>query len=301
MSRYCLPLSIYPFHLAAAMEDFAIPYRHIELQYETISGWKTAGIRLARPDTLNCVDAAMAEELRYACQQVRADDNCRLVMVTGSGRFFSTGRARLGGDGAAGTLGENGADRANDIERDGNLAQQLERLRVADALASLPIPVIIAINGDAAGHGLELALAGDLRIASETAQFALCEPGQPSLPWDGGTQRLPRLVGPAWALDMALTGRRLDSTEALRIGLVNRVAPASGLAEATREMAESVLASAPIAARFGKEAVRKGMDLTLEQGLRLEADLSVILQSTGDRSEGIASFAERRPPRFTGA
>ena len=118
--------------------------------------------------------------------------------------------------------------------------------------------------------------------------------------WDGGTQRLPKLVGPAWALDMALTGRKLSAAEALRIGLVNRVVPAGGLEAATMELAEQVLAAAPVAARYAKEAVGKGMDLTLEQGLRLEADLSVILQSTADRAEGIESFKERRRPKFTG-
>ena len=174
-----------------------------------------------------------------------------------------------------------------------SLAEQVKGLSVAGALATLPVPVLVAVNGDATGHGLELALAGDLRVSAETAQFALWEPGQPALPWDGGTQRLPRLVGQAWALDMALTGRRLSAGEALRIGLVNRVVPAEELEAATASLAESILASAPVAARYGKEAVRKGLDLTLEQGLRLETDLSVILQSTDDRAEGISSFKER--------
>ena len=150
------------------------------------------------------------------------------------------------------------------------------------------------------GQGLELALAGDLRIAAEEAQLGISETGKLSFPWDGGTQRLPRLVGPAWALDMALTGRMVSAQEALGLGLVNRVAPGERLEEATEELAAQVLAAAPIAARYAKESVGKGMDMTLGQGLRLEADLSVILQSTADRVEGLASFKERRKPKFRG-
>ena len=263
------------------MKESAISFRQISLQCETIGTWKAATIRLARPDTGNCIDEAMAEEIRDACSRIAEDDECRLVMVTGSGGCFSAGRTAI-----------------DDLE--GSLADGMGRLKIADALAALSIPVLIALNGDATGHGLELALAGDLRIASEGAGLALWEPGQPPVPWDGGTQRLPRLVGPAWALDMALTGRKVRAVEALSLGLVNRVVPADGLGEATRELSEQVLAAAPIAARYAKEAVVKGMDLTLEQGLRLEADLSVILQSSGDRAEGISSFEERRRPKFTG-
>ena len=263
------------------MKESAIPYSRISLRYETIGPWKTAAIRLDGSEVRNCIDERLAEEIRDACRRIDEDDECRLVTVTGSGDCFSAGRAAVdGGEGSA--------------------AERIGRLKVADALAALPMPVLIVLNGDALGHGLELALAGDLRICSDNARFALWEPGQSAVMWDGGTQRLPRLVGPAWALDMALTGRELSAAEALRIGLVNRGVPAGGLHTAARELAEQALAAAPIAARYAKEAVGKGMDLTLEQGLRLEADLSVILQSTTDRAEGIESFKERRRPKFTG-
>ena len=282
MSRYCLPLTIYPFQSAVIMKEAAISYRQISLRYETLREQKVARITLVRPGNRNCIDEAMAEELRDVCRRLDEDEECRLVTIAGDGEAFSVGRASLdSGEGA--------------------VAGRLARLRVADSVAALAVPVVVALNGDAIGHGLELALAGDLRIAADSAQFALWEPRQPAMLWDGGTQRLPRLVGPAWALDMALTGRCVAAPEALRIGLVNRVAPAAELQEAARQLEEQVLASAPIAARYAKEAVSKGMDLTLEQGLRLEADLSVILQSTTDRAEGIASFRERRRPRFGGA
>ena len=250
-----------------------------------------ARVTLAQPETRNCIGEGLAEELRDACRRIGEDDDFRLAIVTGSGGCFSVGRPEL----------ESG-------DEDEDIAGRLARLRVADSVAGLAIPVIIALNGDAMGQGLELALAGDLRVAADTARLALYESGResgqksgrPGFPWDGGTQRLPRLVGPAWALDLALTGRCLEAQEALSIGLVNRVASRERLEEATQELAEQVLATAPIAARYGKEAVRKGMDMTLAQGLGLEADLSVILQSTADRAEGIASFKEKRQPKFTG-
>ena len=121
-------------------------------------------------------------------------------------------------------------------------------------------------------------------------------------PWDGGTQRLPRLVGPAWARDMLLTGRMVDTTEAYSIGLVNRVADNSDhLRQITTELAGLVSAGGPLGSRYAKEAISKGMDLTLAQGLHLETDLNTILQSTTDRAEGINSFLEKRSPKFTGA
>ena len=214
-------------------------------------------------------------------------------MVTGSGPCFSVGRHPL-------RAWDKGAESESQREP---LSETLDGLRVADALAGLSLPTLAALNGDALGHGLELALAADLRLAADTARFGLAAPGGgdgPDFPWDGGTQRLPRLVGPAWALDLALTGRTLDATEALTLGLVNRVVPPAQLAAATEQLAQSVLAGAPVAAGYAKEAVGKGLDLTLEQGLRLEADLSVILHGTADRAEGIASFQEHRPPRFSG-
>ena len=267
--------------LFTIMQESAISYRHVSLRFEVVAGQRVARLRLARPDNRNRIDEPMAEEIRDACRRIGEDDECRLVTITGDGDDFSVGRTALNDTGEP-------------------LSTQMARLRVADAVAGLPVPVLAELNGDATGQGLEMALAADLRIVAETASLALWEPSQPAMPWDGGTQRLPRLVGPAWALDLALTGRRITADEALRIGLVNRVAPQEELEKATRQFEEQVLSSAPIAARYAKEAVRQGMDLTLAQGLGLEADLSVILQSTADRAEGIASFEERRKPRFEG-
>ena len=173
-------------------------------------------------------------------------------------------------------------------------------MSVASFFAALPMPTIAVLNGDATGHGLELAMAADLRIAVDTAKFGVgCLQGN-VFPHDGATQRLPRLVGPGIARDMLLTGRVLSAHEALEAGLVNRLVPKQDLSKVARELAESIASAAPIASRYAKEAVAAAGDLSLAQGLRLEADLSVILQSTEDRAEGLRSFADKRAPKFNG-
>ena len=236
-----------------------------------------AVVTLACPESGNLIDGGMAQELRAVCQEIAADAAARLAVVTGAGDCFSVGRQRPDDKG------------------------DLERRRVAAAWAGLEVPVVIVLNGDAIGQGLELALAGDLRIAAATARLGLSAAGNPDLPWDGGTQRLPRLIGPAWALDLALTGRTVTAAEGLRLGLVNRATAAEGLAAETGKLAAAILAGGPVAVRYAKEAVYQGLDLSLAQGLRLEADLSILLHGTADRAEGIASFRERREPRFEGS
>ena len=230
-----------------------------------------------RPGDGNRVNEVMAAELWELCAELSTDDGLRVVILTGNGPVFSTGR---------------------DVPAD---ADGLKQLQAAGAVASLPVPVVVALNGNATDHGLELALAGDLRIATPMAKFGFSPPSAGSFPFDGGTQRLPRLVGPGWARDMLLTGRRIAAAEALAIGLVNRVAEeGEDVMLLARELAGQVADGSPLGARYVKEAMTLGADLTLEQGLGLEADLNVILQSTADRAGGIASFLERRPPEFTG-
>ena len=259
--------------MARHFEGCGIPGSELKLSADG----PIATIVLDRPGEGNLVSAALATELREACAELAADCGNRVVIFTGNGRVFSVGRA-------------NPQDRISMLEH-----------QAASALASLPVPVLVALNGDAIDHGLELALAGDLRLAVSGASFGFSPPSVGSFPFDGGTQRLPRLVGPAWARDMLLTGRRVDSREALAIGLVNRVAEtAEDLMRVTLELAGRIVEGSPIGARYVKEAVTSGADLTLQQGLVLETDLNVILQSTSDRAEGISSFLERRPPRFTG-
>jgi len=171
----------------------------------------------------------------------------------------------------------------------------------AGALAAVEKPTIAAINGDAIDQGLELALACDIRIAVAEARLGLTHLKRGLIPWDGGTQRLPRIVGRAWATDLLLTGRLIDAEEALRIGLLHQVVgDAKALLRAVEEWANNILEAGPIALAYAKEAVVKGADMTLEQGLRLEADLAILLHSTHDRGEGIRSFLERRRPAYRG-
>lgn len=220
----------------------------------------------------------MVEELSLAAALVNQDDSVRAVTITGSGTTFSSGWEpfRLSSPG------------------------ELSRYQGARVIASIQVPVVAAINGDAIGQGLELALAADLRIAVSSARFAMPQVSHGLLPWDGGTQRLARIVGRPCAMEMLLTGESLDAQTALRKGLVNRVVEPEELNEAVEDILERILAGAPIAVAYAKEAVREGMDLVLGQGLRLEADLNILLHSTRDRAEGLRSFSERRAPVFRG-
>jgi enoyl-CoA hydratase/carnithine racemase len=174
-------------------------------------------------------------------------------------------------------------------------------LSVAGPIADLDRPVIMGIGGDAIGLGLELALACDIRIAADTAHFGFPHIKEGLIPWDGGTQRLSRVVGQAKAMEMILTGEVIDAEEAYRIGLLSKVVPAEELMPVTIDMAREMASKGPIALRYAKEAIQKGMDLTLEQGLRLEADLYFLLHTTKDRTEGITAFREKRTPEFEGS
>jgi E-phenylitaconyl-CoA hydratase len=169
-----------------------------------------------------------------------------------------------------------------------------------DAIAGLPQPVIAAVRGRAHSAGLELALAADIRVASDDATFALADVAAGRVPRGGGTQRLPRAVGRAHALRLLLLAETIDAAEARRIGLVSRVLSASELLPAARGIADAIAQRGPIATRFAKEAVQRGAEMPLQQALRYELDLTVLLQTTADRAEGVNAFAERRPPNFTG-
>ncbi|MCC6238246.1 MAG: enoyl-CoA hydratase/isomerase family protein [Dehalococcoidia bacterium] len=169
-----------------------------------------------------------------------------------------------------------------------------------DAIAAIPQPTIAVIEGRALSAGLELALAADVRFASTDARFGLADVAEGRVPRGGGTQRLPRAVGRAHALRLLLLAEEVDASEAQRIGLVSRVLPSKELLPTARATAEAIAARGPIATRFAKEAVHRGVEMPLQQALRYELDLTVILQTTADRAEGVRAFAERRPPEFTG-
>ena len=178
--------------------------------------------------------------------------------------------------------------------------EQVKLWPLAEPIAKHDKTIMAAIEGDAIGQGLEVALACDIRIASETSRFGIPHIKRGFIPWDGGTQRLSRLVGKGKALEMILTGEVIEAQEALRIGLVHRVVPKKDIIEITMKMAKEMASKGPVALRYTKEAVYKGMDMTLEQGLRLEADLYLLIHTTKDRTEGIQAFREKRMAKFDG-
>ena len=224
------------------------------------------------------IDAATLGELRAACESLASDEAVRVVVLASEGADFCPGwdESLLAGD-APGV----GVDPFG-------------------CLAELPRPVVCAVQGRALSAGLELALACDVRVAEEGATFGLPEVGQGRIPMGGGTQRLSRLVGRGKALEMVLSGEPIDAAEALRAGLVSRLAAKGKAFEAANEVAGRIAERGPLAVRYAKEAVSRGVEMTLEQALRYETDLTVILQTTEDRAEGVRAFLEKRAPRFKG-
>jgi enoyl-CoA hydratase len=163
-----------------------------------------------------------------------------------------------------------------------------------------PIPTIAAVNGFALGGGCEVALACDIRIAAENALFGFPEVSLGILPGMGGTQRLPRLLGPALAKELIFTGRRIGAEEALAMGLVNRVVPRGEALDVAREVAGQIAANGPVAVRYAKAAANRALDVDLISGLEYETNQFALLFSTDDAREGMAAFVEKRKPQFQG-
>jgi enoyl-CoA hydratase/carnithine racemase len=239
-----------------------------------------AGITLHRPDEKNDINLQMAQEMDEICRQINTDNDIYVVIITGSGNVFCGGN-----------------EMQKSSRSDGELAQ---KYNLAASVAGIEKPVIAAVNGDALGEGLELALACDVRIAAQNAHFGFPEVTSGLMPTNGGTQRLPRIVGKGKALELILTGEIIDAAGALEIGLVTKVLPRESLTNEVEALAKTMAGKAPISLRYIKEAINKGLDLTMEQGLRLEADLYFLLHTTGDRTEGIKAFQQKRPPEFKG-
>ena len=232
-----------------------------------------AWLRLERPQAHNRITPELAQALCDAATELELDDSVVIVVLSAAGATFCGGVE--GGDWQA-------------------------RIDWVDAIARLSRPVIAAIQGDAIAEGLELALACDLRVVSDRARFAMPQIAAGQLPSHGGTQRLPRIVGRMRALDLLLTGRTIDAAEAEAIGLASRVLAHNEFHRGLDALVGQLTAKGPLAVRFAKEAVLKGSDMTLEQGIRLEEDLYVLLQTTHDRREGIRAFREKRKPVFHG-
>lgn len=246
---------------------------------------KVGCITLNRPQAINAINDAMRQELPAALQAFDEDPEVRVILLRGAGpRGFCAGadlKEKRTGESPMAVRGPQGHS---------TWIESFDRVSK---------PVIAAIHGFCLGGGLEIALACDLRIASPDAVFALPESGLGLIPGGGGTQRLPRIVGLGKALDLLLTGDRIDAGEAYRCGLVSRLASkAEALASEARELAMRIAARPPMATRFVKQAARASAELALDEGFRIERDLFALLLSTEDHLEAAAAFREGRAPVF---
>jgi len=259
------------------------------LSLETILYEKRDGIAyvtLNRPKVLNALNRQAISDLKTAFEDARDDSSIRGVIMTGAGdKAFIAG-----------------AD-INEVANDTSVetADKTQRGQaVMSLIENLGKPVIAAVNGFALGGGCETALACTIRLASDNAKFGLPEVKLGILPGYGGTQRLPRLIGKGRALQLILTGGMIPAQEAYRIGLVNEVVPAAELISRAEAILRQIGANAPLSVKFSLEAVHKGLETSLEEGLLLESSLVAICTSTADKKEGTSAFLEKRAPQFQG-
>ncbi|HEY2804344.1 MAG TPA: enoyl-CoA hydratase-related protein [Gemmatimonadales bacterium] len=254
------------------------------LLVETLDGIATVTIN--RPDKLNALNDLVVAELRQAAVSLRGDSSVRGVILTGAGPKAFVAGADIGDLAKQGVL--DGRRRA------------LSGQEMLESIERMGKPVLAAVNGFALGGGCELAMACHLRIASENAKFGQPEVALGITPGYGGTQRLPRIVGKGNALYILLTGEHIGAQDALRMGLVSRVVPQDQLiAEATKIM-KTITSKGPVAVALTIEAVDRGLETTLEEGLRIEADAFGLVASTSDMKEGLNAFLEKRAARFEG-
>lgn len=243
-----------------------------------------ATMTIDRPKALNALNYDTLQELLYCCGLLQNAKEIRAVILTGGGEKAFVA----------------GADISYMQELDAMAAAEFAGLghRVMSAIESLPQPVIAAVNGFALGGGCELALACDMRIASENARFGQPEVNLGVIPGFGGTQRLPRLVGKGPACELLYTGDMINSAEALRIGLVNRVVPADQLLKVCREIADKIAAKGPIAIRICKQTVNSGLEMDLARANTFEAIQFGQCFASADQKEGMLAFLEKRPAAF---
>ena len=255
-------------------------YRNIRVN----AAENVATLTIDRPSVKNALDRETVDEIHSALRTLAADATAGVLIFTGAGEssFVS------------------GAD-INDIRargRDDGLAAINSSL--FGAIERFPRPTIAAINGYALGGGCELALACDIRVASDTARFGQPELGLGIIPGAGATQRLPRIVGLGWASHLILTGEIIDAKQALEIGLITAVMPASQLQVRVRELAKRILRQGPLAARLAKTALQASSRVDLDSGLFIETLAQAICYSSDDKHEGTSAFLEKRKARFSG-
>jgi enoyl-CoA hydratase len=245
-----------------------------------------AYVTINRPKVLNALNGSTMQELRTAFTQVKEDRDVRAVILTGAGEKSFVAGADIG------ELQKNNPIEAKEYTHRGQA--------VLDLIENLGKPVIACINGFALGGGCELAMACTIRITSENAKLGQPEVKLGIIPGYGGTQRLPRLVGKGIAAQLLLSGEMISAQEAHRIGLVNEVVPADQLISRAETIAQSIIKNAPLAIQYCLEAVNHGMEMTLQEGLYLEATLFAVCCATEDKKEGTTAFLEKRAANFSG-
>lgn len=250
---------------------------------------RVAVITLNRPDRMNTLGGTMKADLARAFFDLaREDERVRVVLVTGSGeRAFCAGADIK--------------ERASEVVRGTDyFVRQKATHELFRNMEEFEKPVIAAINGVALGGGLEIALCCDIRLASSSARLGLPEIKLGVIPAAGGTQRLPRLIGEARAKELILTADLIDAETAHRYGIVSRVLPQAALMPAALELAQRIAAHPPLAVRFAKSAIHRGMQTDLDSGLEYERYAASMVVDSDDRVEGMRAFVEKREPRFTG-
>jgi len=245
-----------------------------------------AYVTVTRPKVLNALNMATMEDLRRAFHDIKQDSAIRVVIMSGSGEKAFIAGADIG------ELAKNDAVAAKEYTHRGQ--------SVLNLIENLGKPVIACINGFALGGGCEIAMACTMRLASENAKFGQPEVKLGIIPGYGGTQRLPRLVGKGIAMQLVLAGEMITAQEAHRIGLVNEVVAAADLVPRAEAIAQKIIANAPLAVQWAMEAVNKGMEMTLSEGLYLEATLFGLCCATEDKKEGTSAFLEKRAAQFKG-
>ncbi|PJN88740.1 enoyl-CoA hydratase [Bacillus sp. mrc49] len=243
-------------------------------------------VTLNRPDAANALSTELLHNLLEGLNELKSAADLRTVIVTGSGeKAFCAGA----------DLKERAGMNEDEVKETVKLIGD-----TITALENLPVPVLAAINGSAFGGGLELALACDIRLASETAKMGLTETSLGIIPGGGGTQRLPRIVGMATAKELIYTARRLDAKKAHELKIISHLYPAQQLMDEAKKLAAEIARNAPLALRAAKAALNQGVDTTLENGLQIEKDCYQTTLKSRDRLEGLAAFKEKRKPVFTG-
>jgi enoyl-CoA hydratase len=245
-----------------------------------------AYVTIDRPKVLNALNMATMQELKQAFASIKDDAEVRVVIITGAGEKAFVAGADIG------ELSQHTPVSAKEYTHQGQA--------IIDSIENLGKPVIACINGFALGGGCELAMACTMRLASDNAKLGQPEVKLGLIPGYGGTQRLPRLVGKGLAMQQILTGEMISAQEAHRIGLVNEVVAAAELIPRAEAIAAKIIANSPLAIQYAMEAVNHGYDLTLADGLFLEATLFGVCCATEDKNEGTKAFLEKRPAAFKG-